>query len=195
VTRSNKGKRPKLDTKIKKFFEENVKTKEYLDEDYDVKTTVKNKSPATSNKGAVVKRKKNKYVSVSQNPKRNSTRATNKYRLRSKAMSNPSIKEENVIVIEDNFEDAKVGIKEKVGKPPLHKELTEKGKKNAPFPTGPVTRDTTRFSRVKAFAKGISRVHENIESNLIDSDHISYIPEAMDSTSSNETHNSGLASR
>jgi hypothetical protein len=92
VTRTNRGKRPKLDTEIEMFSEEDVKMEEDSDEDYDIKTTVKHKSPETSKKGVAVKRKKKKYVPVSQNPRRNSTRVTNKYRLRSKAMFDPSIK-------------------------------------------------------------------------------------------------------
>jgi hypothetical protein len=46
-------------------------------------------------------------VTVSQNPRRNYTRVANKYRLRFKAMFDPSIKKEDVIVIEDHSEDAK----------------------------------------------------------------------------------------
>jgi hypothetical protein len=48
VTRSNRGKRPKLDTKTKEFPEEDVKMEADSDEDYDVKNTVKNKAPKTS---------------------------------------------------------------------------------------------------------------------------------------------------
>jgi hypothetical protein len=128
VTRTNRGKRPKLDTEIEKFYEEDVKIEEDLDEDYDVKTTVKHKSSATSKKGVAIKRQKKKYVHVSQNPMRNFTRVTNKYRLRSKAMFDPLIKKEDVIVIEDHYEDAKLGIKEKAGKPSLHKEIAKRGK-------------------------------------------------------------------
>jgi hypothetical protein len=190
VTRANRGKRPKLDTKTEEFPEEDVKMEADSDEDYDVKTTVKHKAPETSKKDVAVKRKKKKYVPVSQNPRRNSTRVTNKYRLRSKAMFDPSIKKEDVIVIEDHSEDAKEDIKQKAGKPPLHKEPTKRGKQTVPFPTRPVTRATTKLSRAKASAKGISRVPENKESNLVDSNHISDMPEAMDSDSSNEEHNS-----
>jgi hypothetical protein len=43
-------------------------------------------------------------------PRRNSTRAVNKFRLNSKAMFDPSIKKENLIIIEDNSEDSKTGI-------------------------------------------------------------------------------------
>jgi hypothetical protein len=126
VTRTNRGKKPKLDAKIEMFSEADVKMEEDSDEDYDIKPTVKHKPQATSKKGVAVKNQKNKSVSVSQNPRRNSTRVTNKYRLRSKAMFDPSIKEEDVIVIEDHSEDAKAGIKENIGKPPLHKEPTER---------------------------------------------------------------------
>jgi hypothetical protein len=49
---------------------------------------------------------------VSKYPRKNSTRDVNKFRLNSKAMFDPSIKKENLIVIEDNFEDSKAGIKE-----------------------------------------------------------------------------------
>jgi hypothetical protein len=42
-------------------------------------------------------------------PRRNSTRAANKFRLNSKAMFHPSIKKENLIIIEDNSEDSKTG--------------------------------------------------------------------------------------
>jgi hypothetical protein len=70
--------RTKLDAKIEKFSEEDEEIEEYFDEDYDVKTTVKHKSPETSKKGVAVKRKKKKYVLVSQNPRRNYTRVTNK---------------------------------------------------------------------------------------------------------------------
>jgi hypothetical protein len=106
VMRNNRGKRPKLDPEIKMFSEEDVKGEEDSDEDFDIQATTKHESPSTSKKGTVVKRTKNKGMSMSQNPRRNSTRVTNKYRLKSKAMFNPSIKEENVIVIEDHSKDA-----------------------------------------------------------------------------------------
>ena len=48
-------------------------------------------------------------------PRRNSTRATIKFSLKSKAMFHPSIKKENLIIIEDNSEDSKTGI-EKTGR-------------------------------------------------------------------------------
>jgi hypothetical protein len=67
-------------------------------------------------KALAVKRLKKKGVPVSQNPRRNSTRVTNKYRLKSKAMFNPSIKEENIIVIEDHSEDVEASTKKKARK-------------------------------------------------------------------------------
>jgi hypothetical protein len=102
VTRNSRGKRPKLDLEIEMFSEEDVKGEEDLDEDFDIETTTNHELPSTSKKGAANKRTKNKGVPLSQNPRRNSTRVTNKYKLKSKAMFNPSIKEENVIVIEDH---------------------------------------------------------------------------------------------
>jgi hypothetical protein len=92
VTRNNRGNRPKLDPEIEMFSETDVKMEEESDKDYDIQTTVKHESPSTSKKGAAVKRMKNKGVPVFQNPRRNSTRVTNRYKLKSKAMFDPSIK-------------------------------------------------------------------------------------------------------
>jgi hypothetical protein len=119
-------------------------------------------------------------------------------------MFDPFIKEENVIVIEDHYEDSKIGVKEKAERLPLHRKTKEdkklwkttvKGKQVAKSSTGPITRDTTRLLKAEALAKGASRISENKDSNPVDSDHISDIPEAIDSTSSDDDHNSGLASR
>jgi hypothetical protein len=101
---------------------------------------------------------------MSKYPRRNSTWVANKYRLKSKAMFDPSIKEENVIVIEDNSEDSKIGVKEKAETLPLHRKTkenknlgktTERGKQIAQFLTGPITRSTTKLSRVEAFLKAL----------------------------------------
>jgi hypothetical protein len=143
VTRNNRGKRLKLDPEIKMFSEEDVKGEEDLDEDFDIQTTTKHEFPSTSKKGPAFKRTKNKGVSVSQKPRRNSTRVTNKYRLKFKAIFNPSIKEENIIVIEDHSEDAEVGTKKKAKGTPLHKKPTNNGKQSVSSSTGTVTRDTT----------------------------------------------------
>jgi hypothetical protein len=69
--------------------------------------------PSTSKRGAATKGKKVKGVSVSQKPRRNSTRVTNKYRLKSKAMFNPSIKEENFIIIEDDYENVEASTRKR----------------------------------------------------------------------------------
>jgi hypothetical protein len=92
VTRNNRGKKLKLDPKIEMFSEEDVKGEEASDEDFDIQTTAKHESPSTNKKGVAVRGTKNKGVPMSQNPRRNSTRVTKKYRLKSKAMFNPSIK-------------------------------------------------------------------------------------------------------
>jgi hypothetical protein len=128
VTRNSRGKRPNLDLEIEMFSEEDVKGEEDSDEYFDIQTTTKHELPSTSKKGATVKRTKNKGVPLSQNPRRNSTRVTNKYRLKSKAMFNPSIKEENVIVIEDHSEDVEAGTRKKENRPPLHKKPAKRGK-------------------------------------------------------------------
>jgi hypothetical protein len=51
------------------------------------------------------------------------------------------------------------------------------------------------LAKAKAIAKGIGENLENKKGNLVDLDHISDIPKAVDSTSSDEEHSSGLASR
>jgi hypothetical protein len=60
------------------FYKEHVKGEEDSDEDFDIQTTTKKELPSTSKKGAIVKRTNNKGVPLSQNPRRNSTRVTNK---------------------------------------------------------------------------------------------------------------------
>jgi hypothetical protein len=172
-----------------------LKIEEDYDEDYNVTLSAKHKAPTTSKNNVAVKRQKKKCVPMPQDPRRNSTRVTNKYKLRPKSMFDSSIKREDVIVIEDHSEDAKADIKQKTGKSPVHKEPTKEGKKTVPFSTGPVTRATTKLSRAKASTNGISRVPETKESNLVDLDHISNMPEVMDSASSDEEHTSGLVSK
>ena len=73
VTRNNRGKRPKLDPEIKMFSEEDVKGEEDSDEYFNTQTTVKHELPSTGKRGAAVKGKRVKGVSVSQKPRRNST--------------------------------------------------------------------------------------------------------------------------
>jgi hypothetical protein len=179
-----------LDPKIEIFSEEYVKGEEDSDEDFNTQTTVKHESPSTNKRGAAVKRTKDKGVSASQKPRRNSTRITNKYRLNSKAKYNPSIKEENVIVIEDHSEYAKAGTRKKAKRTPLLKKSVNKGKQMFSSSTRPIMRTTTRLAKAKEISKGISEIPENKKDYLIDSDDISDVPEVMDSTSSDEEHSS-----
>jgi hypothetical protein len=195
VTRNNRGKRPKLDPEIKMIYEEDVKGEEDLDEYFNTQTTVKHESPSTSKRGIAVRRTKDKGLSAPKKPRRNSTRVTNKYRLKSKAMYNPSIKEENVIVIEYHSEDAEAGTRKKEKGTPLIKKPVNKGKQFFSSSTGPITRATTRLEKAKEIAKGISEIPKNKKDYLVDSYCISYVPEAMDSASSYEEHSSGLVSK
>jgi hypothetical protein len=105
-------------------------------------------------------------------------------------MFDPSIKKENFIVIEDHYEDSKVGFKEQEERLPLHRKAkenknlgktTKKGKHVAQHSTGPITRATTRLSRIEEILKGTGRFSENKDYHLVDSDQIPDIPEAMES--------------
>jgi hypothetical protein len=60
VTRTNKGKRPKLETKNEIFLEADLKKKEDFDEYYDVTLSAKHKAPETSKRGVAVKRQRKK---------------------------------------------------------------------------------------------------------------------------------------
>jgi hypothetical protein len=51
------------------------------------------------------------------------------------------------------------------------------------------------LAKAKEIAKCISEITENKKGYLVDSDHISDMPEAMDSTSFDEEHSSGLVSK
>jgi hypothetical protein len=161
VTRTNRGKRPKLETENEMFPEAELKTEEYFDEDYDVTLSSKHKAPETSKRGVAVKRQRKENVTVSKRSRTNSTRITKKYKFRSKAMLDPSIKKEDVIVIEDHFEDAETNVKQKANKPSLHKKPKDKGNQTVPLSTGPVTRATTRLSQARASSEGTSKVPES----------------------------------
>ena len=85
-------------------------------------------------------------------------------------MFDPSIKEENFILIEDHYEDSKTGVKEKAERLPLHRKTkedknlgktTEKGKQVAQHSMGPITRETTRSSRDEALFKGTGGISED----------------------------------
>jgi hypothetical protein len=96
-----------LDTEIKMEVDE--------DGDYivnPIKSTIKNKKKSTIKKGSKGKKKGKKPTLVPKYPRINSTRDVNKFRLNSKAMFDLSIKNENLIVIEEISEDSKASIKE-----------------------------------------------------------------------------------
>ena len=77
----------------------------------------------------------------------------------------------------------------------MHKKPAKRGKQIVSSSTRPVTRATTRLEKAKEIAKGTSEIPENKKGCLVDLDHISDMPEAMDSTSLDEEHSSGLAFR
>jgi hypothetical protein len=195
VTRKNRSKRPRWDLEIETFSEEDVKGENDSDKDLDTQTTVKHEMSSTSKRGDVVKGKRVKGVSVSQKPRRNSTRVTNKYRLKSKSMFNPSIKEENFIVIEDDSENAEAGTRKRKKITSLPKKPVSKGKRMISPSTGPVMRASTRLEKTKEMAKGISETPEDKHDYFEDSDRISDVSEAIESTSSDEEHNLGLVSK
>jgi hypothetical protein len=95
-------------------------------------------------------------------------------------MFNPSIKEENVIVIEYHFEDVEEGTRKKEKRPPLHKKPAKRGKQIVSSSTGPVTRAKTRLAKDKENAKGIIEIPKNKKGYFVDSNHISDMPETMD---------------
>ena len=76
--RTNRGKRPKWEIENEMLPEKYLKTEEDSDEDYNVTLSANHKASTTSKKNAAVKRKKKKCVPVAQDPRRNSTRVTNK---------------------------------------------------------------------------------------------------------------------
>jgi hypothetical protein len=195
VTRRSRSKRPRWEPKIETFPEEDVKVETDSDNDLVAQTTVKSEMPSTSKRSTAIKGKKVKGVCVSQKPRRNSTRVTNKYRLKSKAMFNPSIKEENTIIIEDDSEDVEASTRKRAKRTPLPKKSVSKRKGILTPPTGPITRASTRLAKAKEMAKGISEFPEEKQDYLEDSDHLPDVPGALDSSSSEEEHSSELVSK
>jgi len=195
VTRRSRSKRPRWDPEIEIFSEEDVKGENDSNKDFNTQTTVKHESPSTSKRGAAIKGKRVKGVYVSQKPRRNSTGVTNKYRLKSKAMFNPSIKEENVIVIEDDSKNAEASTRKRAKRTSFPKKPVSKGKRMISPSIGPVTRASTKLSKAKEMAKGVSETPEDKQGHLEDSDRILDVPEAIDSASSDEEHSSGLVSK
>jgi hypothetical protein len=195
VTRRSRSKRPRWDPKIETFSKEDVKGGNDSDKHLDTQTTIKVETPSTTKRGPAVKGKRVKGVSISQKRRRNYIRVTNKYRLNSKAMFNPSIKEENIIVIEDDSENAEASTRKREKRTSLPKKLVNKGKRMISPSTRPVTRSSTRLEKYKEIAKSISETPEDKQDYFEVSDRISHVPEAIDSTSSDEEHGWGLVSK
>jgi hypothetical protein len=195
VTKKRRSKRPRWELEIEMLPEEDVKGETESDNDLAAQTTVKSEMPSTNKRSVAIKGKKGKGVYVSQKPQRNSTRVTNKYRLKSKAMFNPSIKEENTIIIEDDSEDVETSTRKRAKKTPLPKKSVSKGKGILTPPTGPVTRASTRLAKAKKMAEGISEFPEEKQDYLVDSDYLPDVPGALDSSSSEEEHSSELISK
>jgi hypothetical protein len=101
VTKKSRSKRPRWEPEHEVLPEEDVKEVTESENDLIAQTAVKTEMPSTNKKNVAVKGKRKKGACVSQKPRRNSTRDTNKYRLNSKEMFNPAIKEENTIIIEE----------------------------------------------------------------------------------------------
>jgi hypothetical protein len=195
VTRRSRSKRPRWEPEIETFSKENVKGENNSNNDLDTQNIVKLETPSTSKRGAATKGKRIKGVSLSQKPRRNSTRVTNKYRLKSKAMFNPLIKEENFIIIEDDSENVEASTRKREKRTPLPKKSVSKGKRIISPPTGLVTRASTRLAKAKEMAKGISETPEDKQHYFEDSDRIPDVPEVIDSASSEEEHSLELVSK
>jgi hypothetical protein len=160
VTKKSISKRPRWEPKIEMLPEEDVKGETESDNDLVSQTIVKSEMPSTNKRSIAIKGKKDKGVCVSQKPQRNSTRVTNKYRLKSKEIFNLSIKEETTIIIEDDSEDVETSTKKRAKKTPLPKKYVSKGKGILTPPTGPVMRASTRLAKDKEMAKGINEFPE-----------------------------------
>jgi hypothetical protein len=76
---------------------------------------------------------------------------------------------------------------------PRNLSVKEMGKLSPPV--GPVTRASTRLAKAKEMAKGISEFHEETQDGIEDSYYLPDVPGAMDSSSSEEEHSSGLISK
>jgi hypothetical protein len=203
---TSRGKKSKLDADIDMFPDPELKMEVYVDEDYNVnpiQSTVKHKHKSTINKSDKGKKQRKKPTLVTKYPRRNSTKATNKFRLNYKAMFDPSIKKEKLIVIEDNFEGSKTCIKEQKYIPPFQRNEKEnknlgktqgKGKKVDQYSTRPITRETTRSSKAEAMFKGTGGVFDDKDYHSIYPDQIPNLQDARDSDSSDDDHSSELSS-
>jgi hypothetical protein len=170
VTKKRRSKRPRWELEYEVLPEEDVKEETELDNDLIAQTAIKSEMPSTNKKNIVVKGKRKKGVCVSQKPRRNSTKDTNKYRLNSKEMFNPAIKEENTIIIDDDSEEVETSTRKTTKTTPFPKKSISKGKGKLTPPTGPVTRASTRLAKAKEMAKDISEFPEETHDYMEDSD-------------------------
>jgi hypothetical protein len=116
---TSRGKKYKSDEDIDIFLDREIKMEIDKDEDYTVNpihSPVKKKHESTSKKNAKGKKQRKKPIHVPKCPRRKYTN--------SKTMFDPSIKNENLIIIEDNSEDSKTCIKKHEETTSLH--MTEK---------------------------------------------------------------------
>jgi DNA polymerase sigma len=121
-------------------------------------------------------------------------------------MFHPSIKKENLIIIEDNSEDSKTGIKKQAETPSLHRtekesenlrKRQEKGKQIAQYSRRPVTRETTKSTSIsESVFKGTDVVYDDKDDLFAEPDQMQDLPETRDSDSTeDEDHSSGLSSK
>jgi hypothetical protein len=99
------GKKIKMDEETDIHFDPDIKRESDEPKDYitsPVQIPAKQKKQPTGNKIAKGKKQSKKKTHVPKYPRINSTKAANKFRLNSKSMFHPSIKKENLIIIEDN---------------------------------------------------------------------------------------------
>jgi hypothetical protein len=111
---TSRGKKLKMDEETDIHFDPDIKREFDEPEDYitsPVQSPSKQKKQPTGKKTAKGKKQSKKKTHVPKYPRRNSTRAANKFKLNSKSMFHPSIKKENLIIIEDNSKYSKKEIK------------------------------------------------------------------------------------
>jgi hypothetical protein len=117
-------------------------------------------------------------------------------------MFHPSIKKENLIIIEDNLEDSKKGIKKQTVTSSLHrtekeyeylKKKEEKGKQIAEYSRRPVTKATTKSASIfESVFKGTDVVYDDIDDLFAEPDQMQDLSETRDSDS---TEDEDLSSR
>jgi hypothetical protein len=121
-------------------------------------------------------------------------------------MFHPSIKKENLIIIEDNSEDSKKEIKKQAVASSLHrtekesedlKKKQEKGKQIAQYSRRPMTRETTKSDSVsESVFKGTDAAYDDINDLFSEPDQMQDLPETRDSDSTEDEDLSyGLSSK